>query len=85
MQTLVSGLEISAPTAPVTYGIMVAIGWDATADDPLSFSLTMLCGGAITVQVPIERVISTNNTGQVSFGTFCLGCVSCPTHNRVLD
>ncbi|KAJ6571050.1 hypothetical protein B0H19DRAFT_1064163 [Mycena capillaripes] len=55
--------------------------WEATVVDPLFFTLALLCGGAITLQNTVERGSPTNVTGQVSYGTRCLGRLRCAAHD----
>ncbi|KAJ7336805.1 hypothetical protein DFH08DRAFT_877511 [Mycena albidolilacea] len=70
---LARALEIDVPPAPVLQGTFVSVGWTATDSDPLAFSLDMICGGKVTVSEPVDRVTATNTTGQVTYGTVCLG------------
>ncbi|KAJ7895187.1 hypothetical protein B0H14DRAFT_2558764 [Mycena olivaceomarginata] len=70
---LARALEIDVSPAPVLQGTFVSVGWIATNSGPLAFSLDMICGGKVTVSGPVDRVTATNTTGQVTYGTVCLG------------
>ncbi|KAF7364332.1 hypothetical protein MSAN_01093400 [Mycena sanguinolenta] len=70
---LASALSISVPPAPVLTGTTVSVGWTATASDPLSFTLQLVCAGQVTLQDAVARGSNTNDTGQVSYLTGCLG------------
>lgn len=70
-------LDIAVPVGPVLSGATISVGWTATDSDPLAFSLQLLCNGNISLKKQINRGSTTNDTGKVSFGTGCLGCV-CP-------
>jgi len=70
---LARALDITVPAGPVLNGATISVGWAATDSDPLSFSLALLCVGKITLQDQVDRGTTTNNTGQVSYLTGCLG------------
>jgi len=70
---LAHALDITVPAGPILNGATISVGWTATDSDPLSFSLALLCVGKITLQDPVDRGTATNDTGQVSYLTGCLG------------
>ncbi|KAJ6469155.1 hypothetical protein C8R47DRAFT_797940 [Mycena vitilis] len=70
---VVQALSLTIPSGPIISGATVAVGWTATTSDPLTFSLALLCNSQITLQDAVDRGIPTNATGQVLYGTLCLG------------
>ncbi|KAK7038547.1 hypothetical protein R3P38DRAFT_2906488 [Favolaschia claudopus] len=66
-------LNISIPADPVINGATFPVGWTAGASDPLAFTLQLLCEGKVTLEDPVDRVTSSNDSGTVSYLSGCLG------------
>ncbi|KAF7362476.1 hypothetical protein MVEN_00595300 [Mycena venus] len=72
-QLCAHALEIIVPSETVFAGTNIDVGWVASADDPLCFTLALLCDGQVIFQSSIERVTTTNQAGSVSYTILCLG------------
>ncbi|KAJ7616551.1 hypothetical protein FB45DRAFT_934451 [Roridomyces roridus] len=72
MLRMVDGLQITVPTGPLGQNATIMVGWTATADDPLSFILALVCTDTVAVQAGVDRTVSMHS-GNASFVSPCVG------------
>ncbi|KAJ7617075.1 hypothetical protein FB45DRAFT_1007724 [Roridomyces roridus] len=68
-----NALVISVPPGPLLRDQTIPVTWSANANDPLSFTLALICEGQITLNDAVQRSSASETTGQVAYLLYCLG------------